>query len=255
MFLVYIDESGNTGLNFKDNQQPVFLLSALIIHSSQWFQAEKDFHFILDKYLGDNTGDDFELHAIALKTGSGIFKTLPLEKRILFRNEILELIHSYKFHLIYRRIIKKAYENFCIEQYGTGIKVDPYIMALPFVCMEVNDYLKKQKGALGMLIFDEQKQYLSDIERSLKLLRLSSDSILKTTHLIEKGFFVNSKHSFAIQLVDMASYYVRKYEESKSGFKVSDIDKQTFPLIEKIIIPGDNSYTKDIFEWIRKNHI
>ena len=53
----------------------------------------------------------------------------------------------------------------------------------------------------------------------------------------------------------MASYYVRKYEENKSGFKVSEIDKQTFPLIEKIIILGDNSYTKDIFEWIKKNHI
>jgi len=33
MNLIYIDESGNTGLNLKDSQQPVFLLATLILHS------------------------------------------------------------------------------------------------------------------------------------------------------------------------------------------------------------------------------
>jgi len=34
MNLVYIDESGNTGLNLKDPQQPVFLLAAMILPES-----------------------------------------------------------------------------------------------------------------------------------------------------------------------------------------------------------------------------
>jgi len=37
MNLVYIDESGSTGLNLKDSQQPVFLLAAMILPESKWF--------------------------------------------------------------------------------------------------------------------------------------------------------------------------------------------------------------------------
>ena len=45
MYLVYLDESGNTGLNFNDPQQPVFLLCALIVEEQCWQQLEKDLVF------------------------------------------------------------------------------------------------------------------------------------------------------------------------------------------------------------------
>ena len=129
-------------------------------------------------------------------------------------------------------------------------------MALPFVCMEVNHYLK-QKGSdeLGMLIFDEQKESLNEAERSLKTLRLDSNSILKTTNLIEKGFFVDSSKSFAIHLVDLVAYYIRKYEEEKLGKRVGDLDRQTFNKIEILSSKGMQTKTEDILEWIKKYHI
>ncbi len=256
MNFVYVDESGNTGLNLKDSQQPVFLLAAMIVPETKWFSLEEKFFQIAHRYLGKSLSYPFEIHAVVLKSGRGLFKGLSLVERLAFRDEMLQLLVDNKISIIYRRIIKKNFEAFCENSYGPGIKVDPYVMALPFVCVEVDHHLRKKgKNELGMLIFDEQKEYFDDAERSLRTLRLDSTSILKTTNIIEKGFFVDSSKSFALQLTDLAAYYIRKYEEDKLGIKVSDLDKQTFGRIQTLISTGVGSNTGDILEWVKNNCI
>ncbi|HBE01780.1 MAG TPA: DUF3800 domain-containing protein, partial [Spirochaetia bacterium] len=47
MKLIYIDESGNTGNNFKDSQQPIFLLAAIILDERKWFALELEFYSII----------------------------------------------------------------------------------------------------------------------------------------------------------------------------------------------------------------
>jgi hypothetical protein len=238
MNLVYIDESGNTGLNLKDTQQPVFLLAAMILPESKWFPLEELFLNTARKYFGDPLPTPFEIQAKDLKSGRGIFENLTFTQQLSFRDKMLQLLLDNKIAAIYMRIIKSKFAAFCDEQYGPGIKVNPYIMALPFVCMEVDDYLRQTgEDQLGMFIFDEQKETLDDAERSLRTLRLDSESILKTTNIIEKGFFIDSSKSFALQLLDIVAYYIRKYEENELGLRVSDIDKQTFDKIKIAAAP------------------
>jgi hypothetical protein len=200
MNLVYVDESGNTGLNLKDSQQPVFILAAMIVPEREWFTLEENFFRIARSLLGDDLSYPFEIHATDLKSGRRLFKT----------------------------------------------------MALPFVCMEVDHYLR-QRGPdqLGMLIFDEQKENLDAVERSPRTLRLDSTSILKTTNIVEKGFFVDSSKSFALQLVDMAAYHIRKYEESKLGFRVNPIDVRAFVDLKRLISTGVGSDLIDVVEWVK----
>jgi len=256
MNLIYLDESGNTGLNFKDAQQPVFVLAAIIIHSDKWFPMEKEFHSILRRYFGSELPDDIEMHAIDLKSGRKYFKSLNQSQCLAIRDSMLELLLKYEIPVLYQRIIKSKFEEFCEKQYGSGIKINPYIMALPFICMGVNDYLnRKAPKELGMLILDEQKESFNDAEKTLKTLRLDPNSLLKTTNLIEKGFFVDSQKSFALQLVDIVAYYIRKYEEHKRKIKVSEIDRQTFDKIKKLTSSETQTRTEDIFEWIKQNYI
>ena len=256
MNLVYIDESGNTGLNLRDSQQPIFLMAGMVLPESKWFSLKKSFFDIVSRYFGTPLPESFEMSAKDLKNRREVFGKLTFAEQLSFRDEILQLLVDNGIVIIYRRIIKIRFEEFCEKNYGHGIKVDPYIMALPFVCMEIDHYLQ-QKGhnELGILIFDEQKEYLDDAERSLRTLRLDSDSILKTTSIVEKGFFVDSSKSFGLQLVDLAAYYIRKYEENKSGFRVSEIDKQTFGKIEKLVSMGVGSNIVDILEWVIENYI
>jgi hypothetical protein len=252
MNLVYVDESGNTGLNLKDSQQPVFILAAMIVLEHAWFILERDFFRTARGLFGADLAYPFEIHATDLKSGRRFFKDLPLERRLSFRDQMLQLLVDSEVVVIYRRIIKAKFEAFCVDHYGPGIKVNPYVMALPFVCMEVDHYLRHQgPDQLGMLIFDEQKENLDAVERSLRTLRLDSTSILKTTNIVEKGFFVDSSKSFALQLVDIAAYHIRKYEESKSGFRVNPLDAQTFGNLRKLISTGVGSDLIDVVEWVK----
>jgi hypothetical protein len=252
MNFVYIDESGNTGLNLGDPQQPIFILAALIIPESKWFSLENSFFNTAGKYFGEPLPSLFEVQVKDLKSGRGVFKNLDFSQQLSFRDEMLQLLLDNKIDIIYRRIIKRKFAIFCEEKYGPGIRVNPYIMALPFVCMEVDHYLRRKgHDELGMFIFDEQKENLDAAELSLRTLRLDSKSILKTTNIIEKGFFIDSSKSFALQLADLAAYYVRKFEESELGFKVSDIDKQTFNKIQKLVSTGIGSRTLDVLAWVK----
>lgn len=256
MNFVYIDESGNTGLNLKDSQQPVFLMAALILPESKWFLLEKSFLETAKRHIGDPLPRQFEIQAKDLKSRRGVFKSLSLDEQLSFRDEMLQLLLDNEIKVIYRRIIKRRFAAFCERHYGPGIKVNPYIMALPFVCTEVDHYLRqKSANELGMFIFDEQKENLDDAERSLRTLRLDSSSILKTTNIIEKGFFIDSAKSFGLQLVDLVAYYIRKYEENELGLKVSEIDKQTFGKIKELISTGVGSSVVDVLEWVKNYYI
>ena len=252
MNLVYVDESGNTGLNLKDPEQPVFILAAMVVPEHAWFELEERFFTVARDFLGGELTYPFEIHATDLKSGRRLFKGLALERRLSFRDRLLSLLTESPIAIIYRRIIKTRFEAFCTETYGPGIKVNPYVMALPFVCMEVDHYLRnKGHDQLGMLIFDGQKENLDAVERSLRTLRLDSASILKTTNVVEKGFFVDSAKSFVLQLIDLAAYHIRKYEEGKAGFRVNPIDAQTFGDMQKLMSTGVGSDFVDVLEWVR----
>lgn len=48
MHLVYIDESGNSGSNLNDPQQPIFVLCAMIVSEDRWQSLEASLQKVLD---------------------------------------------------------------------------------------------------------------------------------------------------------------------------------------------------------------
>ena len=102
MNLVYIDESGNTGLNLKDSQQPVFLLAAMILPESKWFSLEEHFLDIVKEYFGYPLPSPFEIHAKDLKNRRGVFEKLTFTQQLSFRDRMLQLLLDNKIAVIYR---------------------------------------------------------------------------------------------------------------------------------------------------------
>ncbi|HBD95744.1 MAG TPA: hypothetical protein DC057_16365, partial [Spirochaetia bacterium] len=207
-----------------------------------------EFYSIIKEYI--TLPDEFEIHVIDLKTGKNIFNNIDFIKRMEIRNKIFSFFQKNSIPIIYRRIIKNKFENFCIKNYGHGILIQPYIMALPFICKAVDSYLL-MNDAQGILIFDEQKEYYLDVEKSLKKLRFENEFNLKTTRIIEKGFFIDSKKSFGIQLVDFIAYYLRKNEEKKLGLKINKFDDEALMFIAKMNIIETNYNDAEITDWIK----
>jgi hypothetical protein len=55
--------------------------------------------------------------------------------------------------------------------------------------------------------------------------------------------------------VDLAAYYIRKYEENELGLRVSQVDKQTFFRIKDLVSMGVGSSIVDVLEWVKDHYI
>lgn len=183
MVLIYIDESGDTGTNFNDPEQPVFVLGAMMITQEKWKELEKRFQGVFYEAFNGKVPDNFELHTTDMVSRRKLFAGFSLEYTIKIRDELFRLIETMSLPIFYRKIDKRRYWNYCQKRFGSGIKIDPYIMAFPFISLKVDAWLKEE-NELGIFIFDEHRS-LIDIEQSLKSLRLPKKAGLHVDRVIE----------------------------------------------------------------------
>jgi hypothetical protein len=82
LHLVDLDESGNTGTNLNDTEQPIFLLAALIVPEAAWQPLERDLAGAGNHAAHPHDGDAHEIYAVDLRSGRGAFAGSPVGARI-----------------------------------------------------------------------------------------------------------------------------------------------------------------------------
>ncbi|MCX7428693.1 MAG: DUF3800 domain-containing protein [Planctomycetia bacterium] len=249
MYLIYFDESGNTGTNLNDVQQPVFVLCALAVPESRWLQVEQDLHVDIEKFFPTLLSDDFEIHAADLMAGRQSYKDIPLDNRVAFRDAWFSVAVKHELTLVYRAITKKRFQQWVHDTFGVGIAINPHVAAFPLVARVINDWLDSQPDSpLGIIISDENKEIVRDVEKSIKVLR-GVEGSLKLGRIIEKGFFIDSSKSLVLQLCDLCAFTLRKMEEAKAGFRDNALHHGGFALLEPLVYHGDEAL-RDMLEWI-----
>lgn len=251
MYLIYFDESGNSGTNLADAQQPVFVLGALVVPETLWQTVEADLEQVLESHFPSSRPTGFEVHAGDLRQGTGYFKGSSVAKRIALRDDWLRVAAKHKLRFIYRAITKSRYERWMKSTFGQNICVNPHLAAFPLVAQVTNNYLRTlSKDALGIIISDDNREVVDDIERFLKLLRATSGA-LRLDRIIEKGFFIDSKKSLLIQLADLCALHARKEEERKIGIPPKSIDDAGIALLKGLIHRGEESFL-DVIQWLQQ---
>jgi hypothetical protein len=249
MYLIYFDESGNTGNNLNDTQQPVFVLCALAVPESKWLQVEVDLYAEIEKLFPAPRPDDFEIHATDLMSGRRWFKSMPLASRVAFRDAWFSVAAKHQLQVVYRAISKKRFERWIHSVFGSGVSINPHIAAFPLVARVVDDWLKSlPEMPLGIFISDENKEIVHDVEKSIRVLR-GIEGTLKLGQVIEKGFFIDSSKSVILQLCDLCALTLRKNEEAKAGFRDNPLHHTGMALLEPLIHRGDEAL-QDVLAWI-----
>ncbi|MDP1663228.1 MAG: DUF3800 domain-containing protein [Phycisphaerales bacterium] len=173
MHLIYLDESGNTGMNLKDKQQPVFVLCALIIDERRWKPLEIDLRTAVKMHLPDAVDADQEIHATDLRTGRGPFGGRSVAERIAFRDQWFAIAARHGVKVVSRSIAKHRLANWIERNLGSGVGLNPHRPAFPLVARVVNAYLASLKPPqLGIFISDENREIVSDVEQTIRLLRV-----------------------------------------------------------------------------------
>lgn len=254
MYLIYLDESGNSGVNLQDPQQPIFVLCALVVPEDKWLPVEIELQDSIDRFFPQPRPAGFEVHTNELINPRGYFRTFPVQHRLDFLQEWMTIAESNGLKVIYRAIAKKRLAQWIQNTYGAGVNINPHVVAFPLVAQVINSYLKSEPGSpLGILIADENKDVEYDIEKAIRLLRVDK-SHLRLSQIIEKGFFVESHKSFFLQLCDLCAFCARRMEEQKAGVPVKALDQTIIPWVTPLIHRGTESMP-DVLTWLQDNQV
>lgn len=66
MHFFYLDESGDTGNNLQNQEQPIFVLGGLSVADKKWVNTKEKLDCVVASYFGDNTPRLFEIHSCQL---------------------------------------------------------------------------------------------------------------------------------------------------------------------------------------------
>lgn len=249
MVLVYLDESGNSGNNLAHPQQPVFCLAACLVPESSWVAAEADLFAEIERFFPAPRPDDFEIHASELINPRGFFRGFAIQHRLDFFRAALAVAARHRLKVIYRAIVKARYLRWLESTFGAGVIINPHLAAFPLVAHVVNDYLKALPGSpLGIFISDENREIMFDVEKAQKFLR-GTPGRLHLDHIIEKGFFIDSKKSLLLQLSDLCAYACRRLEEEKAGFAIKELDRPAIEAVKPLLHRGVESLP-DVLAWL-----
>jgi hypothetical protein len=248
LHLVYLDESGNTGTNLNDTEQPIFLLAALIVPEATWQPLERDLEQAIVRHV-PTMADGHEVHATDLRGGKGAFKGISINTRIALRDEWLQTARKYDLKVVYRAIAKRRYQTWLHATFGTAFLINPHVAAFPMVARVIDEYLAGLPDKpLGMFISDENKEIVRDVEKSIKVLR-GLEGSLRLSQVVEKGFFIDSAKSRPLQLCDLCALSARKKEERKAGIPGKFIDDSGIKLLEPLIFRGNESL-QNVLAWL-----
>ena len=248
-FLVYFDESGNTGLDFSSPDQPVFLLGALVCPAENWPSIEAKLRAQLLKCFPGVDLTEFEVHAHKLLSGTKPFRAYGQAHCLAFQRSWFEVAAEFNLSFFYRSIEKRRFSQWLARTYGAGVHINPHAMAFPLVALVVNEFLREHASRpLGIFISDENQELTDDLEKSVRLLRGGSGR-LKLDNIIEKCFFIDSQKSLLLQLCDLCAYSARKREEAALGRTIKPHHQEGINLVTPLIRQGDESLA-EVIEWM-----
>ncbi len=201
------------------------------------------------------TTPDFEIHATDLRSARGFFSHMTAGgDRVAIRDAWMSVGIAHGVKLICQSINKKRYAEWLILKFGIGISVHPYVAAFALLSRCTDNYLASLEGApRGMLLADENKEIVADIEKSSQIFREMAGP-LRHSQIIEKVLFIESHKSLPLQLRDLFAMSVRKGIEAQiSNSTPKNIDASGIKLANSIMLE-DHKHAGDVLNRLIKQH-
>ena len=131
---LFLDETGDHGLNFVDKHFPLFVLCGCVIESNALETINKQVAAFKIKYFGTT---EVTLHSREIRKCEGAFQILfDLKLKQQFYADLNLILSNSEYHLLASAIRKEEH----IKKYGRGAK-DTYSIALSFVIERLVFYL------------------------------------------------------------------------------------------------------------------
>jgi hypothetical protein len=269
MHLCYVDESGSTGKDLRNRQQPVFVMAGILVSDEKWRKTERSVMDLVGKATGGPVPEGFELHACQLLSpeGQGPFEGWDRQKRNELALSILDLLQERKHQVLLQQVHKPRMAGAVIPRGAYGIEWKyPWDVCLAAMFTLFEEYLRSTRtgrSSSGMMIIDHEQAYLALVrDRSKERRRAGGWRQLRK--VMEIGYSAVSHANPMIQLADLVAFTERKWAESEAGYGNSwppqaheffkECHDRIWPRVEfkmlrfsKLNVPEDFvSYLKDV---------
>lgn len=217
MYLCYIDESGNTGSNLKDTNQPYLVLVALLVPPENIKDIENDVRILGYRYFGaESRNTDFELHGDDIYNARGrYFKKLLLDQRIKILDDIIDLV-------LKQDAIKIGYIS--IEKANYFARLHIQQTAFSLLVEKIEERLQGYLKSHCLLVADEQdeleQKLIDDLDHFKQHGTHFGYNNVLVDRIIDSVHFVQSKNNYLMQLTDVICYLIRRGKEASNKLRI-----------------------------------
>lgn len=265
MHFFYLDESGDTGANLEDPDQPIMVLGGISLRDEGWNKTHEAMSGLIAEYFQGNVPHNFELHARELlsQAGDGPFAGHPIQQRSNLARRLLQLVHERKHGAHYFAVHKPAMAAAQCAYPACYDLSTPYLVAFDYLITYINWQVRERLGtsARGMMIFDRKEQFHPQIEVITHDRRFRGAAAHRVKWIVEFSYSVDSRKNPMIQLSDLVVLCIKRFLEVENGYHElwTPIAKQfyaeAFGLItdrtEKVKIePRDGRHSEQLNEYL-----
>lgn len=124
---MYADESGSTGTDYDNKEQPIFVLAGVIVKDNNWHSINN--HFNEEKTKIWNLFNENEIHTAEIFSPrrKSIFRQVDWMTNLKILENIVNLISELDISIQYIAIDKKWFKKGVNAIFKNTLKVDPYI--------------------------------------------------------------------------------------------------------------------------------
>lgn len=210
LYYFFLDETGDHGLSFIDENFPVFLLCGCLIRGDILRTLEMRLDSLKLKFFGSEA---VILHSRDIRKCEGAFQVLfDLDKKKVFYDELNLTLGSSEHTIIGAGINKKDY----IIRYGKGAK-DPYALSLSFIlerlvfCLDGLDRNSNVKIKVEKRGKKEDRQLLAHYNSVIDTgtYYISSDRFAK--RIKEFKFHAKRENIAGLQVADLCAYPLARF--------------------------------------------
>jgi hypothetical protein len=209
LILLYVDESGN-----HEAADEHFVVGGVAVHEADLEALRRQVQTLMSVHLASHL-QDLELHATAMRTGKGSWRSVPRAVRESLLREVAELLGTFT------PPSGNRYALFAVaREQGAVPYANPMERTFEELYLRFNGFLQRRApgGAqyFGLVVADEAK-YEKVLQPMVTQWRELGTRIGPVRQVVEVPLFVDSRATRLLQLADFVAHAVYLlYERDKS---------------------------------------
>ncbi len=212
MYLMYADESGNTGTDYDNSEQPIFVLAGVLLEDKSWHKINDYFTQEKNKIWTLFNKNEIHTSEIFNPRRNSIFRRNHWIENLETLQKLVDLVCQLDITVHYIAIDKKFFKKGVNFVFKNALKIEPYIYSFGILYDKISKILSNNKEK-GIVFLDDILTIPSQLHNIYPILSHNNST------MIEEAIFVKSNCSNFIQIADIFAFYIERYFSIERGYK------------------------------------